>query len=304
MADFNERVKILRKRLNLTQVNFAKRLGITHGQVSAIELNRSSLNEQNIKLICHEFDVSAEWLRTGSGEMFIRNTSPPNELLNKLKSEERELLQIYDQLYMESREEVIKYAKEKLELQGLRSKKEGGDKIESALYTTEPVPAYEPEIKSKRTLRLDNNISYISDKIIYTPYYGKVAAGRPISFNIPPEAAVPWAQKFIKGDPSKYYTVQVKGNSMTEAGINDGDYVLLRHIEGPIHNKIMLIRHGDESTLKRIKVKNDQEVYMVWEDGKNKEPERLDDQEYEIQGEFIALMRGEEQEANRSKIVI
>ena len=166
-----------------------------------------------------------------------------------------------------------------------------------AFLTKDPPPAYgyetvqKPEIKVIRPSKFDNNVTSISYDIVYTPFYGHTAAGKPVSFDIVPGMVVPWAKKMIKGDPSRYYTVQVNGDSMTEVDIKDGDYVLLRHAEAPQQNKIMLIRHGNESTLKRIKMKGDQEVYMLWEDGSGK-TERLDDQDYEIQGEFMGILRG------------
>jgi SOS-response transcriptional repressor LexA len=47
--------------------------------------------------------------------------------------------------------------------------------------------------------------------------------------------------------------VEIKGTSMTNAGINDGDYVIMRLAKGPSHGKVMLVRYGNESTVKRIK---------------------------------------------------
>jgi hypothetical protein len=44
------------------------------------------------------------------------------------------------------------------------------------------------------------------------------------------------------------------GTSITEADIKDGDYALLRRTEGAESGEIMLVRHDNSSTLKRIKV--------------------------------------------------
>ena len=71
----NERIKMVRKTLNLTQVEFAKKLGIHGGSVSTIELG-GSVTEQNIGLICtpNRFidgkAVNENWLFRGEGEMF------------------------------------------------------------------------------------------------------------------------------------------------------------------------------------------------------------------------------------------
>lgn len=68
----NERVKELRKTLGLSGEKFGASLGIQRNAVSQIETGKNSLTEQNIKAICREFNVREEWLRFGTGEMFIK----------------------------------------------------------------------------------------------------------------------------------------------------------------------------------------------------------------------------------------
>ena len=66
----NERIKELRKALKLSQDEFGKRLGLTRGAITNIELNKTEPKPLLIDLICREFDITEEWLRTGAGEMF------------------------------------------------------------------------------------------------------------------------------------------------------------------------------------------------------------------------------------------
>ncbi len=70
----NERVKQLRKTLDLTMEKFGERLGVKKNSISQIESGKNSLTEQMIKSICREFDVDEEWLRNGTGSMFIERT--------------------------------------------------------------------------------------------------------------------------------------------------------------------------------------------------------------------------------------
>ena len=70
----NERVKQLRKALDLTMEKFGERLGVKKNSISQIESGKNSLTEQMIKSICREFDVDEEWLRNGTGSMFIERT--------------------------------------------------------------------------------------------------------------------------------------------------------------------------------------------------------------------------------------
>ena len=65
-----ERVREIRKTLNLTLEKFGDKLGIKKGAVSAIETNRNSLTDQTALLICREYNVNYDYLMNGEGEMF------------------------------------------------------------------------------------------------------------------------------------------------------------------------------------------------------------------------------------------
>ncbi len=66
----NERLKQLRKSLNMTLEAFGKKLGVTKTAISRLEKGERNLTEQMILAICREFNVNENWLRTGSGEMY------------------------------------------------------------------------------------------------------------------------------------------------------------------------------------------------------------------------------------------
>lgn len=72
--EMHERIKNVRKKNNMSQNEFAERLGVTRSVISNIELNRLAKPEQKaslIKLISKEFNVNEEWLLNGTGEMTI-----------------------------------------------------------------------------------------------------------------------------------------------------------------------------------------------------------------------------------------
>ncbi len=70
----NERIKQLRKALDLTQQKFADKLGVKRNTVGQWECGINAITDRVIFSICREFDVSEEWLRTGEGEMFEQLT--------------------------------------------------------------------------------------------------------------------------------------------------------------------------------------------------------------------------------------
>ena len=70
----NERIKEVRKARGLSQDEFGRRLGVTRGAVTNIELNKVEPKPLFVDLICREFDVNEEWLRTGAGPMFVEKS--------------------------------------------------------------------------------------------------------------------------------------------------------------------------------------------------------------------------------------
>ena len=72
--EMNERIKKLRKILNLTQQEFANRLGVARNNIAGYETGKRSPSDAVISLICREFNVNKEWLCTGTGEIFMNQT--------------------------------------------------------------------------------------------------------------------------------------------------------------------------------------------------------------------------------------
>lgn len=79
-----ERIKELRKVLRLTQAAFAERIGIRQNSVAVIEIGKNTPSDQTIAFICREFRVSEEWLRNGTGEMFVPS---PETVVEQLAEE-------------------------------------------------------------------------------------------------------------------------------------------------------------------------------------------------------------------------
>lgn len=65
-----QRVRELRKELQLTLEKFGKPLGVGKTAISKIENGERGLTDQMVLAICREYNVDENWLRTGEGEMF------------------------------------------------------------------------------------------------------------------------------------------------------------------------------------------------------------------------------------------
>ena len=70
----NERLKKLRKTLDMTQQEFADRIGTKRNTIAKYETDTNVPSAAVISLICKEFNVNEEWLREGKGEIFIKMT--------------------------------------------------------------------------------------------------------------------------------------------------------------------------------------------------------------------------------------
>ncbi len=110
----HERIRKLRKTLELTQQEFGKRIGMKRNSIALIEGGRNT-SEQTIFAICREFNVNEEWLRTGNGKMF--NPVPEEDLYSKaaasiLKDNDAlaiEALKLYFELSPEAKKSVTDY---------------------------------------------------------------------------------------------------------------------------------------------------------------------------------------------------
>lgn len=70
----NERLRTLRKTLNLTLKEFGEKIGRAPNTVGNYESGIRSIDNTTIKIICSTFNVNPDWLLNGSGEMFLNNT--------------------------------------------------------------------------------------------------------------------------------------------------------------------------------------------------------------------------------------
>jgi len=70
--NINGRINLLRKELGLNQKEFGSRIGLGQAGISWMEQAGNTVTEQNIAMICKEFNVDKKWLLTGEGTMFTQ----------------------------------------------------------------------------------------------------------------------------------------------------------------------------------------------------------------------------------------
>ncbi len=110
--NIGDRLKRLRKELDLTQEAFATRIGSVQNTITGYESGRRNPSAPVISLICREFDVNEEWLRNGTGEMFAPESNDELEALAKkynLSNADQVLIEKYVNLKSGSRETIINF---------------------------------------------------------------------------------------------------------------------------------------------------------------------------------------------------
>jgi len=80
------------------------------------------------------------------------------------------------------------------------------------------------------------------------PILGRVAAGQPILAEESREGSLDLKDMF--GDPQGLFALRVRGDSMIDAGIHEGDYVVVRHQERANAGEIVVGLLEDEATVK------------------------------------------------------
>ena len=85
-----ERIKKVRKSLELTQQEFADQIGSKRNTIATYEMGRTEPSAAVVSLVCTKFNVSETWLRTGVGDPFVQRSKEDelSDAVNRLLSGE------------------------------------------------------------------------------------------------------------------------------------------------------------------------------------------------------------------------
>jgi repressor LexA len=128
---------------------------------------------------------------------------------------------------------------------------------------------------------------YTDDRLREVPLVGRIAAGSPILATEDIQTVMPLPEELVGSDP--VFMLEVRGDSMIDAGILDGDYVVVRRQPDARDGEIIAaLVDGEEATVKRLKREGGKVVLipenpalepMVFEDG------------VEIIGKVVSVLR-------------
>jgi repressor LexA len=130
----------------------------------------------------------------------------------------------------------------------------------------------------------------IDDSIHSIPIIGRVAAGYPIFSEENIEGTLKVDASLINSN-KKCFGLKVRGESMINAGILDGDLVMVQAQNDVNNGDIVVALLGDESTLKRF-YKNDRKLQLLPENNNFNPIDVSKREDFSIVGKVIGVYRG------------
>ncbi len=150
-------------------------------------------------------------------------------------------------------------------------------------------PGFTPRVIAGNRTEPPRSALPVEAAAVELPVMGRIAAGVPIEAisEISHHVAVPGS---MLASSARHYALEVKGDSMIEAGINDGDIVVIREGETAENGDIVVALVEDqEATLKRFRRRGG----MIALEAANPayETRLLRDDQVKVQGRLVGLIR-------------
>lgn len=230
MENLSERVKMIRKSKNLSQKDFSKNLNISQGVISDIEHGRKGISRNVLLALGTEFNVNANWILTGQGDMFM-----PRQI-SAFKSAEQTANNVD--------EAMIKNA------DLLDSTEESSSELAAQhIPETDFFKFQHGKVLPLATEESDTNA------MVLLPLYNQTAAagrGQPSTQLDALADYIPIVYEMLGGsNPKDCGVVRVVGDSMTDMGLFDGDLVIFdrTRIEG---DGVYVISIGTDVRVKHL----------------------------------------------------
>ncbi|MBI3638094.1 MAG: repressor LexA [Candidatus Rokubacteria bacterium] len=145
---------------------------------------------------------------------------------------------------------------------------------------------------ARRTSRALTVVGGASEVHRGVPILGRIAAGTPLLAEENREGELPIAPSALGGAAEDVFALRVRGDSMVDAHICDGDLVLVRRQESAHLNDIVAVMVDDEATVKRFQ--RDGARIVLKPEHPTMAPIVVDPREHTVRilGKVIGLLRG------------
>ncbi len=235
----------------MKQVKLSEEVGLNRAAISQYATGKTDIPKYVVSLLRYAYNLNPNWLLQGRGNMLLP--------------------------------EKVNTADTRFFTRGRTSSLEN-KKLRSDIVSTANVDVEMPENKLGERVR--------QSEFVAVRLLGKVAAGMPIPTHEDWDGSYAWVSKSLVagGNADDFYVLTVKGESMIEAGIHNGDEVVVHHQNVADHGKIVVAMLDDEATIKQV---------FFWKDSIelrpfNKNFESLflkDKSDFRIQGVVVGLLR-------------
>ncbi len=177
------------------------------------------------------------------------------------------LQELADELGVRSKNAVLKHL-QALEKKGYIGKREGG---------------------AARGIRILESLGFLDSEATNSlPLIGSVTAGSPLLAEENVERYVSIPRYLLPSQHGEYFALRVQGDSMVNAGIFDGDLLVVKSTRYAQNGDIVVALIGNETTVKRLVIKGNQR-YLKAENPRY--PDIYPQEEWSIQGKVVALIR-------------
>ncbi len=143
--------------------------------------------------------------------------------------------------------------------------------------------------RAMEIIKKDTSTSKESNSYLEIPLLGSIAAGDPIEAIENPDQHIAVPANFISPN-NQYFGLKVRGLSMIDEGIFDGDIAVIRKTNSVLNGKIAAILTNDnEITLKTIQIK-DKKIHLI-PANKSYSEKVFNVNEVQIQGALTGIIR-------------
>jgi DNA helicase II / ATP-dependent DNA helicase PcrA len=158
-------------------------------------------------------------------------------------------------------------------------------------YRNQPEMIYERDSDEPGAITLkhmDSELTRDVEEVMEVSVYGDVAAGLPKDANAEVRDTFTLPREWIM-QPHSTFLLEVVGDSMKDAGIDIGDYVLVNHQESADNGQIVIALLDEEATLKKYMQMGDS-VLLIPENAKY-EPINVKPDQVRINGVVIGVLK-------------
>ena len=130
--------------------------------------------------------------------------------------------------------------------------------------------------------------SDINARTVNVPLVGTISCGAPVFAEENIEAHIPISVSLAKPG-FRYFLLRASGDSMNKAGIEDGDFVLVRQQPTADNGQRVVALIDDEATVKEIEFTKDVVILKPRSKNKDHQPIILD-HDFQVQGVVVATL--------------